>query len=115
MYEHLAKLAEKIGYEIHSECTDPQEDCSDTTGEKIAEAIRAQDLQWTTEPPKQRGLYRAIDTKGIGWWVHVSQEPYREDVFYVSRFGYGHNVSLDNFTHWLGPLPMPEPPKERGL
>ncbi len=40
MLEDLAKLAERIGAEIHEKCSDPQEDASDTTGEKIADAIR---------------------------------------------------------------------------
>ena len=38
--EECAMIAERIGYEQHQEAMDPQEDMSDVTGEKIAEAIR---------------------------------------------------------------------------
>jgi hypothetical protein len=49
MYEHLAKLAEKIGYQMHRCAVDPQEDSSDLTGEEIAAAIRAEGLRLTEE------------------------------------------------------------------
>lgn len=39
--ESISQLAEKIGYEMHAEAPDPQEDNSHETGEKIAQAIRA--------------------------------------------------------------------------
>ena len=40
VYDTCARIAEEIGYLAHKEATDPQEDMSDVTGEKIAEAIR---------------------------------------------------------------------------
>jgi hypothetical protein len=63
---------------------------------------------WTTDPPTVEGLYRAINRDGFAYWVAVHQY---EGKYLVSRMGYGHDITLDNYTHWLGPLPIPEPPR----
>jgi hypothetical protein len=63
---------------------------------------------WTTEPPTEPGWY----------WVKHKRHT---DVFMVSVahdddkvltvYSDGYPVPADNLTHWLGPLPPPEPPK----
>jgi hypothetical protein len=64
-------------------------------------------LQWTTTPPTEEGLYFAY-----------SQEDGVEIVHYRGRnqldmavMGIEWRYSLGGYTHWLGPLPVPEPPK----
>lgn len=66
-----------------------------------------QGLRWTVDPPTEPGHYRAIDKLGRGVWVDVRKI---KDHVYVD-YGDGNAVELFNFTHWLGPLPDPEPPK----
>lgn len=67
-------------------------------------------LQWQTEPPTQSGLY----------WAHLidKNEPAwagKEDVIFVAvidgKAFYALKEGLE-VTHTLGPLPVPEPPKE---
>jgi hypothetical protein len=111
MYEHLAKLAEKIGNEIHDEATDPQEDCSELAGEKIADAIRAAEPQWQTTPPTVEGFYWAKFEDGKRTVVEVHRE---YDGMRFTEIGSDEDVRLDRPwipTHWLGPLPIPEQPK----
>jgi hypothetical protein len=109
MYEDLAKMAERIGWQSHDEAPDPQEDNSDGVGESIAEAIRAAAPKWTTTPPKEDGVYWAITKRGNG--------PYCVDVDLrtgeVWHHGFSGDVSesISYYSHWLGPLPVPEPPK----
>jgi hypothetical protein len=65
----------------------------------------ARKMKWSTEPPKVEGWY----------WVKIEREP---EVVYIQTVGYGfltaHGHSLDRRkpTHWLGPLPLPEPPQK---
>ena len=65
---------------------------------------------WTTEPPTEPGWY----------WVHTTPEddPINPVTEVVELEGPGaaftlkeHGLSLNTRTHWLGPLPEPEPPK----
>jgi hypothetical protein len=73
-------------------------------------------LEWTTKPPTQVGDYFAwkkddeyffeptiVNVTNIR---HISEPP-----FYTFWFG-GIEYELDSITHWLGPLPVPEPPTE---
>lgn len=97
MYEHLARIAEEIGARIHSECPDKQEDCSETTGEEIAEAIRAKDLQWTTTPPAVEGWY---------WVSHPDVENGKCRIIEWAK-----TLTIREGCKFLGPLPEPEPPQ----
>lgn len=62
--------------------------------------------EWTTTPPAVAGWYwvnklRVLDQTywiSIKWCAHWNNE--KDDDIVV--------------THWLGPLPIPEPPKEKG-
>lgn len=61
-------------------------------------------LEWTTNQPTQEGWY---------WAKH---EDYGKSIVMVIK-GEGSVacdllLSLEGFTHWLGPLPEPEAPKE---
>ena len=74
------------------------------------------DIQWTTEPPTQEGWY---------WiYVHHDKFPSGPNVDYVQRdrsgyLGISNGDYLETFeeyaaglkAYWLGPLPIPEPPK----
>jgi hypothetical protein len=76
-------------------------------------------LEWTTEPPTQVGYYWVYN-KDIGrTWafmveVHaVGAENTKLANELVARDSFGRrDRPLSEFTHWLGPLPMPEPPTE---
>jgi hypothetical protein len=65
---------------------------------------------WTTELPTQTGLYRAIaEDNGLAYWVELSDLA-DIGVFSVRYFGNDVDYSVSDFAHWLGPLPVPEPP-----
>lgn len=73
--------------------------------------------EWTTTTPTQGGL----------WWAYDGKEVIPVDL-YFSEFNrltgcagllayelgeyYGLGVTLDSFTHWMGPLTPPAPPME---
>jgi hypothetical protein len=63
-------------------------------------------MKWTTEPPTQEGLYRAKDINGWVSWVLVDAN------LYVYEFREDSEFVLQDYTHWLGPIPPPELPKE---
>jgi hypothetical protein len=71
----------------------------------------AADLRWTTNPPTEPGLYRAKRWDG-GFvnWVEVGE--FTHGYPFVLMYGSDVTLGLDEFTHWLGPLPVPEPPTE---
>ena len=63
-------------------------------------------MQWTTEQPTQDGLYLAYKGEKVEY----------VDVFGGLAYRLGDNLGLPcwlhEFTHWMGPLPVPGPPKE---
>jgi hypothetical protein len=67
--------------------------------------------RWTTEPPTQEGWY---------WALVDRKNPTPSIVHVVSAFSHGklfieigrEEEPLDWYSHWLGPLPVPEPPTE---
>jgi len=65
-------------------------------------------FQWTTEPPTQEGWY---------WGFHKNKTVYMfwvgldDDNILMAYFN-GYPVPFESHTHWLGPLPVPEPPNE---
>jgi hypothetical protein len=64
-------------------------------------------MNWTTERPKERGYY----------WAYEDLDPEDADVFLVYVKDELHCIlyhdewPLDSFSHWIGPLQKPEPPK----
>jgi hypothetical protein len=74
--------------------------------------------EWTTEPPEESGLYwfRASNWKSDD--KPVTEQSYISVINGVVSFrplidGYEweHEYEVKDVTHWLGPLPVPEPPK----
>lgn len=61
------------------------------------------DKEWTTEPPTQAGLYFACQS-GIVYWVEVLGNLTVDNPR-------GDGFPLEDYSHWIGPLPQPEPPK----
>ncbi len=63
-------------------------------------------LEWTTEPPKE-----------VGWYWAERKDRQREIIFIdpwnksAYRVGQNAYVLKSEFTHWLGPIPEPEPPQ----
>lgn len=62
-------------------------------------------LRWTTEAPKELGLYFAL-LNGVVMVVDFSPADRR-----VEFIGSDEGEPVRDITHWLGPLPIPEPPK----
>lgn len=68
-------------------------------------------MKWTTTPPTVEGWY---------WVIQDRVNPSPEIVKVSGAFAHGKlyaemgnsEYSLELFTHWLGPLPVPEPPKD---
>lgn len=58
---------------------------------------------WTTTPPTEEGWYWAIH-EAVGYMDLVKVCKLTEDYLTTE------NGPLYVFTHWLGPLPPPEPP-----
>jgi hypothetical protein len=68
----------------------------------VAHEVR---LVWTTTPPTQAGWYWVVaDGSLIPIVLHVR--------ILESGDRYNGDYNLDHVTHWLGPLPVPEPPEE---
>jgi hypothetical protein len=65
------------------------------------------ELEWTTETPKKPGIYWAKQRDGDIEIIDI-------DSWSKSAFRTGQNGSVlkTNYTHWLGPIPAPEPPTE---
>lgn len=62
-------------------------------------------FKWTTEPPTAEGFY----------WVRVRNNRTGETETDMQYLGGEHGYTvpdLSSATHWLGPLPVPEPPYE---
>lgn len=64
---------------------------------------------WATEPPKEAGWYWVKELKGDE--IIIAR---LDDDYTVLAWGddYWCDVDIRQITHWLGPLPMPEPPQE---
>ena len=63
-------------------------------------------LEWTTDPPTEPGWY----------WIHFPSgavECAKIDVINSNGIPieFADRWALERVTHWLGPLPTPEPPK----
>jgi len=70
----------------------------------------ARNLKWTTTPPTVEGWYWVINAKGEMWCDKVFIQDsaphwYNEDEHMYNP------IILDYFTHWLGPLPVPDAPE----
>ena len=71
-------------------------------------------LQWTTEPPTREGWYWAINKDDREIWLY---RVFRADhggndkplEAWVDQY---ESMRLSDFSHWLGPLPVPAPPSE---
>ena len=64
-------------------------------------------LEWTTEPPTEGGWY---------WIRYPDGEIACVEVFYsLGNMETDSDYVLDTVTHWLGPLPVPEPPEDIDL
>ena len=82
-----------------------EEETSGVLSGVVRSVIR--EYEWTTEPPTQEGWY----------WMRVDDEdPQIVKVFYSPNRGKfiftdeeDHDVGC--YSHWLGPLPVPELPK----
>lgn len=68
---------------------------------------RGQVMQWTTEKPSQSGYY----------WGYENLDEIDADVILVhvthdsqQCFGLGVTFSVDDFSHWIGPLSIPVNP-----
>lgn len=77
--------------------------------DQTAEFKEIRMLEWTTTPPTEPGCY----------WVMTGWGP---AIAIVGSFDFSTNLmvkiasgqatyEISNFTHWLGPLPIPEPPE----
>jgi hypothetical protein len=70
---------------------------------------------WTTTPPTVEGWYWAkikpskdtLDFTPDRYCVYVRHDV---DAWEAWCIPFEYNLSLNYFTHWLGPLPLPEPP-----
>jgi hypothetical protein len=67
--------------------------------------------RWTTEPPTVEGWY----------WAKWAERHKRDQIVYLQKdekfarvlvIGDTYSREVSDFTLWLGPLPVPEPPKE---
>jgi hypothetical protein len=66
-------------------------------------------LGWTTTPPTKEGWYWAMLSKEYSILYPLVLVEFREGTIYTH--GNKAPASFESFTHWLGPLPVPEPPK----
>lgn len=67
-------------------------------------------LKWTTETPTIEGWYWARTYVGVKEKIFVVEM--RQTGIFITNAECPFPTSM--FTHWLGPLPVPEPPDEKG-
>ena len=73
------------------------------------------DFKWKTAPPTKPGWYWARDKETFLQIVRVFLADHgnagnRLEVWLDTY----ESEELSDYTHWLGPLPVPEPPDEKG-
>ena len=56
-------------------------------------------LEWTTTPPTEPGWYQAVTDEGVVIFTEVWEHR-------------GEMAGTDNFSRWLGPVPLAERPTE---
>lgn len=61
-------------------------------------------IAWVAEPPTEPGWYWVVNSIGAVDMVELRES----DLFYVA--GDNQTWPAFSFTHWLGPLPVPEVP-----
>lgn len=83
--------------------------------ERIIEYSFAEVGPWSTDAPTGKsGWYWAIDRDSEVMMVHYEMSPFGGSDF-ITTVGddeYLRHYDWQDFTHWLGPLPKPEPPEE---
>ena len=74
--------------------------------------LKFNDFEWKTEPPTQEGWYWAKTENGT--YLFNLENNIGADPLYFESTGMYWQEGMDTYkiTHWLGPLPVPEPPKE---
>lgn len=74
------------------------------------------EFKWTTEQPTRLGYYWALNKRHEKMTVGLAIVEVAEHVFMgqVKAMAYvlGQVCELSDFSHWLGPLPVPELPNE---
>jgi hypothetical protein len=66
-------------------------------------------FQWQTTPPIEPGWYQAIKFEHTApQFVFVYFE---DDLLVVASAFYNHAMILEDFSHWLGPIPLADAPK----
>jgi carbonic anhydrase len=66
---------------------------------------------WTTDPPTEEGWYWAVPQSGVfrkaypALIVYVHEDPNAGCLMVMA------DTPLIDFTHWIGPLPPPDPPQ----
>ncbi len=70
-------------------------------------------FKWTTEPPTAEGWYwaRRVFTEGNEKQKEIQLYYFNGSIWLFSPDDYEYTPNSENFTHWLGPLPIPEPPQ----
>jgi hypothetical protein len=66
---------------------------------------------WTTTPPTEPGFYWAVDHQGDVDCVWLSDDDQIPGAWLgVWVTGIEYPYALADFSHWMGPVPVPEPP-----
>ncbi len=84
--------------------------CGNFDGERQTENLIA--MIWTTEPPTQEGWYWARTNKGQPFIIRVGFYGTGQTGTLWAYDTERNMLDLDVLDYWLGPLPVPEPPKE---
>jgi hypothetical protein len=98
-------ICKVCGYETSTEPKETWDTCPNCDNFKWMKDGERNDIKWTTEPPTEPGLYRAVHKDKTVGWVMVGKRH-----GWVLKFGDDGISKKEDFTHWLGPLPVPEPP-----
>ena len=68
-------------------------------------------IEWTTEQPWKQGVRDAL------YWAYDGKIVQLVDVMGGIVYGTGDRYNrlshVNDYTHWMGPLPVPEPPGEK--
>jgi hypothetical protein len=79
-----------------------------------ASRSKENEMEWRTWKPVKPGLYWAYDESHPDYRVSVVDVYVFNDTLVGFELGDNYDMvqSLSNWTHWMGPLPVPDAPKK---
>jgi hypothetical protein len=83
--------------------------CPDCDGRDWMRQGERNNIKWLTEPPTQEGMYQAYNEEVGVRWVDVAPDGIGD---FLTAYAGGVPSRIGYYSHWLGPIPIADPPTE---